>query len=165
MKRNRALAPLSREHNTALVLANRIVREAPSADENGVLAFYNTLVSFWARGLLPHFRAENECLLARLVRHVARDDELVRRTQSDHLGIEALVADMRDNPDVESRRRLLLEFAERIRTHVRWEEETLFEATQQKLTDDEMSALGDEISERVGEGLTRIDPPNPSAIR
>jgi hypothetical protein len=163
MKRDPALVPLSREHNAALVLALRIGREVPSADEAGVLAVYQTLVGFWARGLLPHFRAEGECLLARLVRHVPLDDELVRRTHSDHLGIEALVVSMRDNPKAESRRRLLLEFAERIRTHVRWEEETLFEATQQMLTSEEMSALGFEIAERVGEGLTRVDPPAPGA--
>ena len=107
MKRHTALIPLSREHNTALVLALRIDREAPGADVAGIAAIYDVVISFWARGLLPHFRAENECLLARLIRHVKPDHELIARTQRDHLGIEALVADMRDNPDIAFRRRVL----------------------------------------------------------
>lgn len=154
MKRDAALIPLSREHNTALVLALRITRDLASGDATTVATLYDDLISFWARGLLPHFRAENECLLARLVRHVPATDELIVRTQRDHLGIEALVADMRDNADAESRRGLLIEFAERLRTHIRWEEDVLFEATQAQLEAEEMSALGAEIRERVGEGDT-----------
>jgi hypothetical protein len=154
VKRHASLIPLSREHNTALVLALRIDREAPSADADALAAIYDTLISFWARGLLPHFRVENECLLARLIRHVEPDNQLIARTHRDHLGIEALVADIRDDPNVESRRGLLLAFAERLRTHIRWEEDTLFQSTQELLTDDEMSALGQDVTERVGDGNT-----------
>lgn len=118
---------------------------------------YETLISFWARGLLPHFRAENECLLARLVRHIPEDDELISRTHRDHLGMEALVAEMRDSADTDSRKKLLLAFAQRLRTHIRWEEETLFEATQEKLTDSELRALGNDVAERVGDGNARLD--------
>lgn len=157
MKRHTALIPLSREHNTALVLALRIDREAPGADVAGIAAIYDVVISFWARGLLPHFRAENECLLARLIRHVKPDHELIARTQRDHLGIEALVADMRDNPDIAFRRRVLLAFAERLRTHIRWEEDELFQSTQELLTDSEMPALGRDVTERVGDGNTRLE--------
>ena len=152
MKRAPALVPLSREHNTALVLALRIKREVPGGDASVVRAVYDDLISFWARGLLPHFRVENECLLARLVRHVPVEDELVRRTQRDHLSIEALVADMGDNADLDYRRGRLLEFAESLRTHIRWEEDVLFAATQEQLTRPEMDALDEDIRERVGEG-------------
>ena len=154
MKRAAALVPLSREHNTALVLALRIQREVPAGDADTVRVVYNDLISYWARGLLPHFRAENECLLARLIRHVSVDNELVLRTHRDHLGIEALVADMRDNGELEHRRSRLLAFAEQIRTHVRWEEDVLFAATQEQLSADEMERLSVDIHERVGEGTT-----------
>jgi hemerythrin-like domain-containing protein len=157
VKRHAALVPLSREHNTALVLALRINREVPRADAEGVREIYETLISFWARGLLPHFRAENECLLARLVRQVPENDELISRTQLDHLRIEALVADMRDSADTDARRKLLLAFAERLRAHIRWEEDSLFRATQEKLTDGELRALGADVAERVGDGNARLD--------
>ena len=154
MKRHPALVPLSREHTTALALALRISREIPDADDAGIAAAYDDLISFWARGLLPHFRTENECLLARLVRHVPPTDDLIVRTQQDHLGIEALVADMRDNAGPEPRRGLLLAFGDRLRTHVRWEEDVLFQATQDQLTAPELAVLGNDITARVGAGST-----------
>jgi hemerythrin-like domain-containing protein len=151
-KRQESLIPLSREHHSALVMAMRIDREIPDADEAGVREVYDTLMAFWARGLLPHFRAEGECLLARLVRHVDVEDELVRRTERDHLGMAALVARMRDADDPQARRELLLEFAKTIRAHIRWEEDVLFDETERLLTKSEMSALSADVTERVGDG-------------
>src|SRR3970040_1328457 len=102
-RRHDSLIPLSREHHTGLVMAMRIDSEIPDADEAGVQEIYDVLIAFWAQGLLPHFRAEGECWLARLVRHVDAEHELVRRTERDHLGMEALVARMRDTDDLQAR--------------------------------------------------------------
>ncbi len=151
-RRHDSLIPLSREHHSALVLALRIVREIPDSDEAGLRGVYDTLIAFWAGGLLPHFRAENECLLARLVRHVDAENELVRRTERDHLGMEALVARMRGTDDLEARQELLLEFAKTIRAHIRWEEDVLFAETARLLTEPEIAALRAEVAERVGDG-------------
>ncbi len=136
-------------------MALRIDREIADADEAGVRGVYDALIAFWAQGLLPHFRAEGECLLARLVRHVDIENELVRRTERDHLGMEALVARMSDTDDPLARRELLLEFAKTIRAHIRWEEDVLFAETERLLTEAEMAALGAEIAERVGDGNAR----------
>lgn len=149
MKRDPQLAPLSRDHNKGLMLALRIKRELPEADEVALKRLYSDLLAFWAAGLLPHFRTENECLLARLVRHVPDDDELVRRTQRDHLCIEALVATMRDTSDLEARRETVRRFGETLREHIRWEEEVLFEETQRRLEKSEMKALGEDVSEQA----------------
>jgi hemerythrin-like domain-containing protein len=154
MKREPALVPLSREHHTALLLALRIERELPGGAASAVEAVYSDLIAFWARGLLPHFRAEGECLLARLVRHVPLEHESVLRLNRDHLAIVALVARMRDTSDVDDRRAALVEFAAELRSHIRWEEDELFQATQDLLTPEEMAALGEEIKDRVGDGVT-----------
>ena len=151
-RRQESLIPLSREHHSALVMALRIDREIPEADEAGVRGVYDALIAFWAQGLLPHFRAEGECLLARLVRHVDVENELVRRTERDHLTMEALVARMSDSSDLQARRELLLEFAKTIRAHIRWEEDVLFAETERLLTEAEMAALGAEVAERLGDG-------------
>lgn len=151
-RRHDSLIPLSREHHSALVLALRIEREVADGDEAAVRAVYDTLISFWAQGLLPHFRAENECLLARLVRHVEPEHELVRRTHQDHLAIEALVASMRDTDDLAVRKGLLLDFAAKMRTHIRWEEDVLFSESEELLTADELARLGNDVTERVGDG-------------
>lgn len=161
MKRDPALVPLSREHTQALMMALRIERELPDGDGDSVRRLYNDLIGFWARGLLPHFRAENECLIARLVRHVKPEDELVTRTHRDHLGLEALVATMRDTDDVEERHEALRSFGERLREHIRWEEEVLFAETERLLERREMTALGEEIEERQPTEPV-IAPPGPS---
>lgn len=151
-RRHDSLIPLSREHHSALVMAMRIDREIPDADEAGVRDVYNTLMAFWEQGLLPHFRAEGECLLARLVCHVDAEDEMVRRTNRDHVCMAALVVRMRDTPDVETQRKLLLEFAKTIRAHIRWEEAVLFNETERLLAESEIDALGADVVERVGDG-------------
>lgn len=161
MKRDPALVPLSREHTQGLMMALRIERELPGADADGVRLLYHDLIGFWARGLLPHFRTENECLLARLVRHVEPDDELVRRTQRDHLGLEALVATMRDTDDLEARRDALRRFGDWLREHIHWEDDVLFTETERLLERDEMAALSGEIEERQPDEQV-VAPPGPS---
>lgn len=151
-RRHDSLIPLSREHHTGLVMAMRIDSEIPDADEAGVRRVYDLLIAFWAQGLLPHFRAEGECLLARLVCHVDAENEMVRRTNRDHLCMAALVARMRDTDDLQSRRELLLEFAKTIRAHIRWEEAVLFDEAERLLTEAEIAALGEDVTERVGDG-------------
>jgi hemerythrin-like domain-containing protein len=148
MKREPELVPLSRDHHKGLLMSLRIERELPGADAEGLNRLYSDLIAFWAAGLLPHFRTENECLLARLVHHVPPDDDMVRRTQDDHLSMEALVATMRDTRDPEERRRALRRFGETLSNHIRWEEEVLFEETQRRLRREEMAALGRDVEER-----------------
>lgn len=148
MKRDDRLRMLSWDHHHGLVMSLRIERELPGADADGLSALYADLVSFWAAGLLPHFRTENECLLARLVRHLPAEDEAVRKTQMDHLSLEALVVRMRDTSDDGGRRAALAEFGAALKAHIRWEESVLFEVTQQQLTEAEMDALGADINER-----------------
>lgn len=133
------------------MLAQRIDREVPSMTSDELAQLYSTVIAFWSAGLLPHFTAEGECLLARLVRHVPAEDELVRRLQRDHLQIEALVASMRDASDLATRREALVGLGEALRAHVRWEEETLFPAAESTLTEDELDALGVDLSARLPE--------------
>ena len=151
MKRDERLVRLSREHTHALLLAQRLTRGLPQASDDEAATLYSTTIAFWSAGLLPHFRAEGECLLARLIRHVSEDDELVRRLHRDHLRIEGFIASMRDTADMAERRRWLAEFAETMRTHVRWEEETLFPSTESILEERELDALGEELAERLPE--------------
>jgi len=151
MKRDPRLVRLSREHTQALLLAQRLHRTLPTATEEEAAALYSQLIAYWSAGLLPHFRAEGECLLARLVRHLPHEDERVQRLHRDHLHLEALVATMRDTADLVARRAALLDFAATIRTHVRWEEESLFPTTEELLDGPELDALGAELETRIPE--------------
>lgn len=156
MKRDPSLVRLSRDHNRGLVVALHVERDLPEAADAEVDEIQRVVVEFWRTALLPHFRAECECLLAHLVRHVAISDQLVTRTQADHLRMHAMIAALRDANDVDARRRLLAELATLLRDHIRWEEAVLFEATQRLLDSGEMAALGAVLAERLPE-----EPPPP----
>ena len=149
MKRSPQLVLLSWDHHHGLVLALRIRRELAGADATALGRLLADLLLTWDARLLPHFRVEQECLLARLVRHVSSDDELITRTLGDHLSMAALVATMRDRPDPEVRRDAIHRFGEALRTHIRWEEKVLFDATQRRLDDVELLALGGEIAAQL----------------
>lgn len=146
MKRDDRLVRLSWDHHHALVFARRIAVELPDASDDDAGALYSDLLSFYAAGLLPHFRLEGECLLGRLVRAVAPEHEAVRRTLDDHLYLEALVMTMRDTAEPTERREALRRFGQTLRDHVRWEESVLFDLVQSALPDDDLDALGEDIA-------------------
>ncbi|MEX2445911.1 MAG: hemerythrin domain-containing protein [Dehalococcoidia bacterium] len=149
MKRDTALVRLSEEHHHGLVFSLRIERELPTATRAEIDDLYADLLRFWTRGLLPHFRTEGECLLARLIRHVPADHADMRRLEDDHLAITALVVRMRDaRGDTELRRESLAEFGVALRAHIRWEEREFFGLLQDSLTRDELDAIGVEVLER-----------------
>jgi hemerythrin-like domain-containing protein len=129
----------------------RIDRDLPTADDSEAAAIVAQLEAFWNEGLLPHFRAECECLLARLVRHVVPEDELIARTQRDHLRIESLMLDLRDSTDWAVRRRATMEIGTTLKEHIRWEEAVLFEAVQSSLADGEKNALQRDLEDRIPE--------------
>ena len=149
MKRHPQLVLLSWDHHHGLVLALRIRREVAGADEMALARLHADLLNSWDARLLPHFRVEQEYLLARLVRHVPQDDELISRTLGDHLSMAALVATTRDTTDTGLRRDAIQRFGETLRVHIRWEEEVLFEMTQRTLDEDELLALGRDIAEHL----------------
>ncbi|MGE5595866.1 MAG: hypothetical protein ACM3S1_07510 [Hyphomicrobiales bacterium] len=149
MKRDAALVRLSWDHHHALVMARRIELELPEADDEGVERLYADLIGFWAAGLLPHFRGEQECLLARLIRYVPPEHEAVQRTHLDHLYMEGLVATMRDSADPGERRAALARFGATLKAHVRWEEAQLFQLTQERFDADDMAALGRDLDEQL----------------
>jgi hypothetical protein len=156
VKRDPALVRLSRDHNRGLVVALHVERALPEASDAEVDEMLRTVVDFWRTSLLPHFRAECECLLARLVRHAGLSDTLITRTESDHLQVHALVASLREADELGERRRLLSDLATLLRDHIRWEESVLFEATQTLLSRTALGALGSDLAERIPE-----EPPPP----
>ena len=158
MKRDPALIRLSRDHNRGLVLALYVERVLPGADDAQLNRMQNEIVDYWQNALLPHFRAECECILARLVRHVGFDDEIIRRTEDDHLRINSILALLRDAGDVAARRALIAELGTLLRDHIKWEESVLFEATQRLLAPGELELTGADIATRLPE----IPPPAPA---
>ncbi len=149
MKRHPSLVRLSWDHHHGLVLALRIEREVPDATAAQLANIYGDVIAYWARGLLPHFHAETDCLLARLVSHLPIDDPRVVRLNTDHLGIANFVARMRDATATDERRALISAFGARLRDHIRWEETDLFTAVEEQLGAAELDRLGAELVEAL----------------
>lgn len=142
MERDERLIRLSREHHHGLVMALRIERELPVADVSAMQSLYGDLLRFWSAGLLPHFGAENECLLARIAHRSDPGLSHAGRLQRDHREMEDLVGDMASAKTADDRRAALARFGVQLRDHIRWEERDLFEWIQESLTAEELDEVG-----------------------
>jgi hemerythrin-like domain-containing protein len=146
MKRDEALAPLSRDHHQALFQALRLKRAAePDAGEavRGLIEFFD------GHGAL-HFRVEEEVLLPWFVREGGADpaDAAIVRVLTDHVWIRARIQKLReaDGFHLDDVR----ELGERLDQHVRHEERVLFPLIEGTLPADDLAALGEAIAAAEG---------------
>ncbi|MCC6707131.1 MAG: hemerythrin domain-containing protein [Gammaproteobacteria bacterium] len=114
MKRSEALAPLAREHHTALVLARRAQRD--SVDD---ASLREDLRSAWQQLLAPHFALEEQRLLPAL--RAAGESALVERTLAEHAGLQALMAAIDAGE-----RAAIVSFGAQLMAHIRFEDRELF---------------------------------------
>jgi hemerythrin-like domain-containing protein len=156
MKRDISLIRLSRDHQRALALSKRIDDVLSGKDDVSPDQLMQETLDMWETGLMPHFRAECECLLARLARQLGAEHALITRTQHDHVSIHALATTIRETHDEATRRSALEDLATLLREHIRWEETALFEEAQE-LLESELPHLGEDLAARLPEV-----PPAPS---
>ncbi len=119
MKRHQDLQDLSREHHSALQLALRAKRAAISGDLALIEATATACLTAFHAELDPHFVVEETTLLPLLL--AGGEDSLVAQVERDHRELRGLCLQLQ-RPDVST----LLAFAERLITHVRFEERQLF---------------------------------------
>ena len=119
MKRNPALQPLSREHHTALVLANACERAAQSGDAALVSKACQRAIRAFENELDAHFRIEEQSLLPLL--KSPETQALVQRTLMEHQQLRGLLPGLQQD-DVEA----LNNFGKCLSAHVRFEERELF---------------------------------------
>jgi hemerythrin-like domain-containing protein len=142
VKRNEALAPLSRDHHQALSRALALKR----ADEANAAAALRDMIEFFdAHGAL-HFRVEEDVLLPLFVRDAGADpkDEQIVRVLTDHVWIRARIAALREAdapPPAELR-----ELGQRLDDHVRHEERVLFPAIEQALSAEQLASLAKAVA-------------------
>lgn len=133
MKRHPALAQLSREHHSALVLAKR----ALSASASGLDAM-NLVVAeverAFARNLEPHFQIEERLLLPHLI--AVGQSKAVERTLTQHAELQLLVSQSGIN-----RPEILRQFGNALAEHVRFEERELFPLAESTLDEDRLESI------------------------
>ena len=129
MKRHPKLQDLSREHHHALQLALQARRAATSGDPALIEVTAATCRAAFASELDPHFAVEEYTLLPLLV--AAGERGLVERVMSDHTELRHLCAQLQQADAA-----TMLAFAERLATHVRFEERELFVVLEALFDDD-----------------------------
>ena len=156
--RDDRLGILARGQERALAFAERIAREVSSTSPEALNRLYADLLEYWWSGLLPVFRAEGECLLARLIRVVPPEDQAVVRAQTEHLYLEALVATMRDTQEAETRRDAIRRFGETLARHLRWETDGLLPLALSELSSGDLDMIARDLAAYLPE---TEQPPRP----
>ncbi len=128
MKRHPALVALSREHHTALSLANRVRKAAATGDAELLEAARAEVVARFETELEPHFAAEELSLLPELAS--AGEIVLVERTLDEHRELRALVHALASREAAPEPAQCLGDFGALLAAHVRFEERELFERAQ-----------------------------------
>ena len=132
MKRNVNLIELSRDHHFGLLLGWKIRQGIRNNADPKVIAQY---VSYFSENsLLPHFQEEEQDVLAPL----SPDDPHKQRVLTDHQKIRELVHRISSEPAED----LLMELANLVDDHIRYEERELFPYLEQTLRTEELEAIG-----------------------
>ncbi len=112
MKRADNLAPLSRDHHHALVVAKRLLSHASDTDDGILQAYWRTARADLLTELSEHFRCEEHSF------GVLLKGEYKQRLFADHQHLCELL--LEDSCDA------ALQFARCLKAHVRFEERELF---------------------------------------
>ena len=139
MKRHETLAPLSREHHGALILAQLIKRNAP--EYKGLPATISDKVvyaiNYYKNELKTHFKKE-EILLKQVktLHHsiAAIADEIV----AEHVLLKTLFLSLSNTFDPEA---ILNELGNELEAHIRKEERVLFPLIQEHCTEEMLQKL------------------------
>lgn len=138
MKRDPRLIELSRDHYRALVLAAALRKSGLNATQ--AARARADLVAQFPADIEPHFRVEEETLLAALKTLDGDAPMLLARAESDHAALRAGAARAARGEPVD-----LKAYGDRLHDHVRFEERELFQFCQEKLP----SGVLDEVAKRM----------------
>jgi hemerythrin-like domain-containing protein len=141
MRRDSALIPLSHQHHNGLALCV-LVRRALAADSSAanVTKLARQIVDRYEIELTNHFEIEEQVLFPQ-----CGESPLVDRLVSEHRAMKGLVGQIRVSPTPE----LLEEFCELLSTHIRLEENELFQQAQESIAREVLDRVGEEIDRRA----------------
>ena len=140
MKRSEALAPLSRDHHVALVVA----RELSRAGDADAASATERFVRFLAGHELAHFALEESVLLPALPPG-ERGSALEVRLLEDHEFLRDALHRLQASPAAGTVS-FLHEVGERLRAHVRMEEQELFPYLEESLDERALAAIGAKLA-------------------
>ncbi len=155
MKRSKELTPLSWEHHSALVNANRIkrgvaVQAAPQLIEE-------FLLYIWDTDLKEHFqREETNFTVHPAWKNVP--EEYRQKMLNEHNELEELVNRVKNNSNPDEKLKLMDSIADIIIGHVRFEEQQLFPAIEAAYDPALLSEIGRALTEQHVPGCIHWQP-------
>jgi hemerythrin-like domain-containing protein len=141
MKRDPAIARLSRDHQHGLAVALQLRRATAETAAQARAAF----VAFWEEEGQRHFRAEEEVLLPAAARHVAPATDAVVRVLVEHVDIRRRAGELAlaPVPELDDLRAL----GDRLHEHIRHEERVLSPLIEGALPKEELSAVAEALEQ------------------
>jgi hemerythrin-like domain-containing protein len=159
MKRSSALAPLSRDHHVALVVARDLFR----ASEDDARAVAERFVRFLAGHELAHFALEERMLLPAMPAE-PRARQLQEQVRADHEDLRAALRQLQEARNAPSVG-FLHDIGRRLRAHVQVEEREVFPYIERTLDPAALERLGarlarehDHASRSAAPGTSRPGP-------
>ena len=158
MKRHPAFTPLSREHHHTLILAQSIKRGAPPFRGMAVTGEGKRLevIQHYEKHLKDHFKKE-EKIFAKCRFLTPQIDQLVTEIFEEHREVEQKVKDLSEgvpllrNPsgsvnEEKDVTNILDGLGFLLEKHIRKEERELFKLLQEKLSDEQLKGIAEELS-------------------
>ena len=136
IKRSKQLTPLSKDHHDGLLFAWKIKQGLKNGADLKLIAKY--VQWFWKNHLQEHFREEEQILAP----HLPEDNKLLKQMIDEHHGIESMVH-INENIADEI---LLLNLAQAIDEHIRFEERQLFPYAEKAIPEKELNLIYDQLS-------------------
>jgi len=137
VKRHPALAPLSRDHQHTLAVAQRLRRATSETSQQAVAAF----LAVWDLEERLHFRLEEEILLPACAGHVEPENSMILRVLVDHLRIRCAVECLSTDTSLPT----LHALGETLASHVRFEEHEVFPLIEEAVPEAALHALGERL--------------------
>ncbi len=138
IKRNENIVKLSRDHHASLLFCWKIRQGIKHHIDVDRMANY--VRYFWTQHFAPHFGEEEAFLFAPL------KDDKVQRALDDHKQIKTSIETM-DRFGIQDREGKLLQLADMVDEHVRYEERILFPHLELALSDEQLTQIGTQISD------------------
>ena len=142
IKRHQALVSFSRDHHFGLLLVWKVKQGLAKAVNPERISDY--VLYFFEQDLQQHFREEEQMLFPKL----PAGNVLRIQAEKEHAMIYALINQLRNE---RNNTELLLQFAETLKEHIRFEERELFASMQELFTDAELEIITSHDDKRSNE--------------
>jgi len=146
LKRHNALHILSHDHHQGLILAQLIKKDSPHYKKlpHTTEGKKDFTIRFYNYELIKHFEDEEKILFS-FVKGKDNDiDKLIEEIITEHKKIRQLINQLEPGEDVEN---TMDELGHILESHIRKEERNLFGKIQEVLSEDQLAALENQLSE------------------